>query len=51
MDYKKEIEKRGLMQKWIAVKLGVSPPLMCLYLSGKRRMPGKLEKQLKQLLK
>ena len=51
MNYKKEIKARGLKISWLAEKIGVSQPMLSLFLQGKRGMRYEREAHLKQLLK
>lgn len=48
---KKEIESKGLKQKWIAEQVKISLPLLSMYLSGKRNMPKHIELNIKALIK
>ena len=48
---KKQIKKKGLKIKWIAEKVGVSPTLLSMYLSGYRNMPVEIKEKIKSLLK
>lgn len=38
MDYKKVIKESGLMQKYIADKIGVSPTMLSLFLHNKKKL-------------
>lgn len=51
MNYKKRIKERGLKIIWIADKLGISQPLLSMYLSGDRTMPEEIESKLKDILR
>lgn len=50
MNIKKKIENRGLKQKWVAEKIGVSEAMLSLYLSGERNLSIEKEKMLVGLL-
>lgn len=47
---KKEIEAKGIKQKWIAEQIKVSHPLLSMYLSGKRNMPKNIELSIRAIL-
>lgn len=49
-ELKKEIESRGIKQKWIAEKLKISTPLLSMYLSGDRTMPKNIELSIRAIL-
>lgn len=51
MNYKKRIKERGLKIIWIADKLGISQPLLSMYLSGDRTMSEEIESKLKDILR
>ena len=51
MSYKERIKNKGLKIVWIAEKIGVSQPLLSMYLNGDRTMPKEVESKLKKLLK
>ena len=51
MNYKKEIDARGLKISWLAEKIGVSQPMLTLFIQGKRNLRFETETHLKQLLK
>lgn len=51
MNYKEKIKNKGLKIVWLAEKIGVSQPLLSMYLSGDRTMPQEVEKKLTKLLK
>ncbi|WP_160327366.1 helix-turn-helix domain-containing protein [Paenibacillus naphthalenovorans] len=51
MDYQKIIKQKGLKQKWIAEKLGVSSAMISMYISGKSGMSSEKIKKLNRLLK
>jgi len=41
--FKKAINDKGLKTTFLADKIGVSQPLLSMYLSGKRNMPNDIE--------
>jgi transcriptional regulator with XRE-family HTH domain len=41
--FKKDIENKGLKISYLAQKVGISQPLLSMYLSGKRKMPFNIE--------
>jgi predicted transcriptional regulator len=47
---KKELKKRGIKISWVATKIGVSQPLLSMYLGGKRTIPADVEKKINTLL-
>lgn len=49
--FKKQIESKGLKITWIAKKVGISQPLLSMYLSGDRNMPKEIEQKVKEILK
>ena len=49
--YKQLIKQKGLKISWIADKIGISQPLLSMYLNGTRDMPFVVESQLKNILK
>ena len=51
MDFRKRIKEKGLKIIWIAEKLGISQPLLSMYLSGDRNMSEETEDRLKEILK
>jgi len=51
MSYKEKIKNKGLKIVWLADKIGVSQPLLSMYLNGDRTMPKEIESKLKKLLK
>lgn len=51
MILKQKILEKGLKMNWIASKIGVSNPLLTMYLNGQRTMPEEKEKLIKELLK
>ena len=51
MSYKEKIKNKGLKIVWLAEKVGVSQPLLSMYLNGDRTMPKEVESKLKKLLK
>ena len=51
MTYKEKIKNKGLKIVWLADKIGVSQPLLSMYLNGDRSMPKEVESKLKKLLK
>lgn len=50
MSLKEQIRDRGIKISWIAQKVGVSQPLLSMYLNGDRSFPDEIKKQIKQLL-
>lgn len=50
MDFKNRIKEKGLKIVWLADKLGISQPLLSMYLSGDRNMSQETEDKLKELL-
>lgn len=50
MNLKQKIKKRGLKISWIAEKLGISQPLLSMYLSEKRTMPDLIKNKIEKLL-
>jgi predicted transcriptional regulator len=48
---KQKIKDRGLKISWIAKKVGVSQPLLSMYLNGSRTMPEDIERKIKEILK
>lgn len=50
MSYKEKIKNKGLKIVWLADKVGVSQPLLSMYLNGSRNMPKEVESKLKKLL-
>ena len=51
MNYKEEINKRGLKITWIAKQIGISRCLLSVYINGSRHMPEHIENKLKLILK
>ncbi len=51
MDLNKMILDKGIKKGWIADKIGISKPLLSMYLSGVRTMPEDKERKIKELLK
>lgn len=51
MMLKQKILDKGLKMKWIADKIGVSSPLLTMYLNGTRTMPEDKERMIKELLR
>lgn len=51
MNFKTQIKKKGLKITFIADKIGISQPLLSMYLNGTRNMPNEINKKLKKLLK
>ena len=51
MDFKKMIKERGLKITWLADNIGISQPLLSMYLSGKVKMPEIVKEKLIELLK
>lgn len=50
MDFRKRIRDKGLKIVWLADQLGISQPLLSMYLSGDRNMSQETEDKLKKLL-
>lgn len=50
MDFKKTIKDKGLKIVWLADKVGISQPLMSMYLNDTRNMPLDVEGKLTKLL-
>jgi transcriptional regulator with XRE-family HTH domain len=50
MNLKIRIKRKGLKISWLAEKVGISQPLLSMYLNGKRRMPDVIEKKIHKLL-
>lgn len=48
--FKKDIESKGIKITYLAQKIGVSQPLLSMYLSGKRSMPLDVEFRLAKIL-
>lgn len=46
MDLKKEIEKRGLRQDWVAKQIGITPSYLSMIIRGERNL--KKNTQLRQ---
>ena len=51
MNYRKQINNRGLKISWLANKIGVSQPLLSLFLKGERTLKAEKELLLKQILR
>jgi predicted transcriptional regulator len=51
MDFRKMIKERGLKITWLADNIGISQPLLSMYLSGKVKMPEIVKEKLIELLK
>jgi predicted transcriptional regulator len=51
MNYKDEINKRGLKITWIATKVGITRSLLSQYVNGARSMPKHIDKKLREILK
>ena len=49
--FKKQNESKGLKITWIAKKVGISQPLLSMYLNGDRNMPKEIEQKVKEILK
>ena len=47
---RESIREKGIKMNWIADKIGVSQPLLSMYLSGERLMPEEKERAIKALL-
>jgi len=50
MKLREEIRSKGYRMSWIADKIGVSQPLLSMYLSGERTIPEDKEKRIKELI-
>ena len=50
MELKQKIKNRGLKIKFIAEKVGVSQPLLSMYLNGKRKMPESIHDNIEKIL-
>ena len=50
MNQKKKIKNKGIKVTWIAEKLGISQPLLSMYLSGRRKMPELIENKIIKLI-
>lgn len=48
---KEKIKNKGLKISWIAKQVGVSQPLLSMYLNKSRVMPDHIEKKIKEILK
>ena len=48
---KEKIKNKGLKISWIAKQVGISQPLLSMYLNGSRSMPEQIEKKIKEVLK
>jgi predicted transcriptional regulator len=51
MDFREMIKERGLKITWLADNIGISQPLLSMYLSGKVKMPEIVKEKLIELLK
>jgi predicted transcriptional regulator len=50
MNYKDEINNKGLKITWIAKQIGITRSLLSQYINGLRNMPEHIEKKLKVIL-
>jgi predicted transcriptional regulator len=50
MTTKEKIKSKGIKISWIADKVGVSQPLLSMYLSGARTMPTDIKEKIELLL-
>ena len=50
MNWKEQIKNKGLKQKWIAEKIGVSEAMISFVLKGERSLSQEKESELKKLL-
>lgn len=48
---KQKIKDRGLKISWIAEKIGISQPLLSMYLNGDRDMPEHIKDKINEILK
>lgn len=46
-----KINSKGIKKNWIAEKVGISQPLLSMYLAGKRNMPKHIEISINNLIK
>lgn len=51
MNFKDKIKDRGLKISWIAKKIGVSQPMLSMYLRGQRSLSDDKERKLKEILR
>ena len=51
MNFKEEINNRGLKITWLAQKIGITRSLLSQYINGLRTMPEHIESKLKLILK
>jgi predicted transcriptional regulator len=51
MDFKEEIKNRGLKISWVAKRVGISRPLLSIYLHKHRDMPIHIQEALKKQFK
>ena len=51
MDFRTEIDKKGLKIKWVAEKIGCNYSSLRVYLRDMNLMPESVSKSLKELLK
>ena len=47
---KEQLKERGIKIVWVADKVGVSPALLSMYLSGNRTMPEKIKAHIELIL-
>ncbi len=48
---KQKIKDKGLKIVWIAEKIGISQPLLSMYLNGTRQMPEEIKRSIEKLIK
>ena len=51
MNFKTQIRNKGIKITFIADKLGISQPLLSMYLNGTRNMPNEIKTKVEKLLK
>jgi predicted transcriptional regulator len=51
MNIKTKLKSKGIKISWVAKKVGISQPLLSMYLKGTRKMPEKIEAKINTLLK
>ena len=50
MDFKKQIQDKGLKITWVAKQIGISRPLLSIYLHKHRDIPSHIQDALKKQL-
>lgn len=50
MDLKEKIKDKGIKISWIAEKVGISQPLLSMYLNKDRKFPVEVEEKVKAIL-